>query len=303
MRIFQFYLHIPFLCFLLYNKEKSGFVSNWEKGGFSMKNLRRMLACGLLFSQLFCGQAWAAEVHTPCYRSSVDTENSDFDKGDWKYKFTADFGQEAVLKDGEKHTFLIINGGLSAEHIIIENGRAFMELGALCDALGLQREEVKDAALYGKTICVENEIYVPVRAFATQLGATVTYGMQEVMPMGNPCINLDNRAQKITKEAAVQNVKEKLQIYYPMFQKSESYQKLTPYVGEMQTEFQKLQCVDETASFWVIKGVRLFLVDKATGEIYYKLGESNTGSGSYIETVGKLEETYENLFENMLLCG
>ena len=56
-------------------------------------------------------------------------------------------------------------------------------------------------------------------------------------------------------------------------------------------------------SFWVIKGVRLFLVDKATGEIYYKLGESGTGSGSYIETVGKLEETYENLFENMLLCG
>ena len=82
-----------------------------------------------------------------------------------------------------------------------------------------------------------------------------------------------------------------------MFQKSESYQKLTPYVGEMQTEFQKLQCVDETASFWIIKGMCLFFVDKATGEIYYKLGESNTGSGSYIETVGKLEETYENLFE------
>ena len=162
-----------------------------------MKNLRRMLACGLLLSQLFCGQAWAAEVHTPCYRNSVDTENSDFDKGEWKYRFTADSGQETVLTEGEKHTFLIINGGLSAEHIIIENGRAFMELGALCDALGLQREEVKDMALSGKTICVENEIYVPVRAFATQLGATVTYGMQEVMPMGNPCINLDNRAQKI----------------------------------------------------------------------------------------------------------
>ena len=268
-----------------------------------MKNLRRMLACGLLLSQLFCGQAWAAEVHTPCYRNSVDTENSDFDKGEWKYRFTADSGQETVLTEGEKHTFLIINGGLSAEHIIIENGRAFMELGALCDALGLQREEVKDMALSGKTICVENEIYVPVRAFATQLGATVTYGMQEVMPMGNPCINLDNRAQKITKETAVQNVKEKLQLYDLMFRKSKSYQKLTPYVGEMQTEFQKLQCVDETASFWVIKGVRLFLVDKATGEIYYKLGESGTGSGSYIETIGKLEETYEDLFENMLLYG
>ena len=112
MRIFQFYLHIPFLCFLLYNK-KSGFVSNWGKGGFSMKNLRRMLACGLLFSQLFCGQAWAAEVHTPSYRNSVDTENSDFDKGDWKYKFTADFGQEAVLTIWLSRSLWMQSGKLS----------------------------------------------------------------------------------------------------------------------------------------------------------------------------------------------
>ncbi len=63
----------------------------------------------------------------PAIGHSVDTENSDFDKGEWKYRFTADSGQETVLTDGEKHTFLIINGGLSAEHIIIENGRAFMD--------------------------------------------------------------------------------------------------------------------------------------------------------------------------------
>lgn len=264
---------------------------------------KRILVCGLLFSQLFCGQAWAAEGNTPCYRNSVDTENSDFETGAWKYRFTADAGQETLLAEGEKHTFLIINGGLSAEHVIIENGRAFMEFGTLCDALGLEREEVKDIALAGRTIRVQDEIYVPMRAFAAQFGATVTYGMQEIMPMGNPCIDLDNREQKITKETAVQKVKEKLQVYYPMFQKSEAYQKLTPYVGEMQTEFENLQCVDETASFWVIKGARLFLVDKTTGEIYYKLGENSAGSGSYMEMVEKLDETYENLFENILLRG
>lgn len=268
-----------------------------------MKFPRRILICGILFSQLFGGQAWAAEGNTPCYRNSVDTENSDFETGAWKYRFTADAGQEAVLADGEKHTFLIINGGLSAERVIIENGRAFMEFGALCDALGLQSEEGKDIALAGKTIRVKDEIYVPVRAFAAQLGATVTYGMQEVLPMGNPCINLDNREQKITKETAVQNVKEKLQAYFSMFQKSETYQELIPYAGEMQMEFEDLQCVDETASFWVIKGARLFLVDKTTGEIYYKLGENSAGSGSYMETVGKLDEVYENLFENILVRG
>ncbi len=40
----------------------------------------------------FTAFLWAgmgAEVHTPCYRNSVDTENSDFDKGEWKYRFTA----------------------------------------------------------------------------------------------------------------------------------------------------------------------------------------------------------------------
>ena len=83
-----------------------------------MKNLRRMLACGLLLSQLFCGQAWAAEVHTPCYRNSVDTENSDFDKGEWKYRFTADSGQETVLTDGEKHIDqLIAASGIPAARI------------------------------------------------------------------------------------------------------------------------------------------------------------------------------------------
>ena len=98
--------------------------------------------------------------------------------GEWKYRFIMDSWAGDQLTEGEKHTFLIINGGLSAEHIIIENGRAFMELGALCDALGLQREEVKDMALFRQDNLRENEIYVPVRAFATQLGATVTYGMQ-----------------------------------------------------------------------------------------------------------------------------
>ena len=113
------------------------------------------------------------------YTCSVDINNCE--------KIVINGGSfESALTDLKRTTEIIINGGLSAEHIIIENGRAFMELGALCDALGLQREEVKDMALSGKTICVENEIYVPVRAFATQLGATVTYGMQEVMPMGNP---------------------------------------------------------------------------------------------------------------------
>ena len=64
MRIFQFYLHIPFLCFLLYNKEKSGFVSNWEKGGFLMKNLRWMLASVVVtrstkISSVFTAFLWA----------------------------------------------------------------------------------------------------------------------------------------------------------------------------------------------------------------------------------------------------
>lgn len=118
-----------------------------KERGFFDEEFKKDVGLRLLLSQLFCGQAWAAEVHTPCYRNSVDTENSDFDKGEWKYRFTADSGQETVLTEGEKHTFLIINGGLSAEHIIIEKRTCLHGAGALCDALGLQREEVKDMAL------------------------------------------------------------------------------------------------------------------------------------------------------------
>ncbi len=52
---------------------------------------KRILACGLLVSQLFCGQAWAAEIHTPCYRNSVDTENSDFENGAWNRRTKLQF--------------------------------------------------------------------------------------------------------------------------------------------------------------------------------------------------------------------
>lgn len=300
--------------------------------GFIMKFFgKRIVVCGLLFSQVFCGQVWANEKNNICYQNCVDIENSDFYTGEWKYKFTSSSGYKVMLEEGEKHTFLIINGSLSTEDIIIENGRAFIELKALCSALGLRVSENEKmmivendsdvvtvnrktleimkngVALDGKGVYVNHEIYIPVRCFSTSFGASVTYSLQKIMPMGNPFINIESRDGKVSREMAVNIVKEKMQEYFQQFQLSDTYKNLISYneLGktQMQEIMKDINFVDETAGFWIVGGSRLFLVDKVTGIIYYKTGDAKAGHGSYIETIGKLDETYEDLFENILIYG
>lgn len=292
---------------------------------------KRIVVCGLLFSQVFCGQAWANERNNICYQNNVDMENSDFYTGEWKYKFTSSSGFKVMLEEGKKHIFLIINGRLFAEDIIIENERAFIELKTLCSALGLHVSENKKmiivendsdivtvnletleimkngVALDSKGIYANHEIYIPVRSFSVSFGASVTYSLQKIMPMGNPFINIENRDRKISREIAVNSVKEKTQKYFQQFQLSNAYKNLIPYneIGntQIQEKIKDIRFVDETASFWIVGGSQLFLVDKVVGTIYYKTGDEKVGHGSYIETIGKLDETYEDLFKNILLYG
>lgn len=290
-----------------------------------------IVVCGLLVSQIFSGLAWANEKNDICYQNTVDIENSDFDAGKWNYVFTSSSGFQVMLEEGKKHIFLIINGSLFAEDIIMENGCAFMELRALCSALGLRVSEnekrlivengsaivtvdrktlaiMKNGeALDSKGRYVNREIYIPVRGFSTALGASVTYGLQKIMPMGNPFITIENRDRTISQERAVNSVKEKMQEYFQQFQLSNTYKNLLSYHAaenvQLQEKMKHIRFVDETAGFWIVGGPRLFLVDKAVGTVYYKTGDAKAGHGSYLEAIGKLDETYEDLFENIFLYG
>lgn len=285
---------------------------------------------GILFSQIFCCPVLASEItNGPCYQNIVDTENSNFEEGEWKYKFTSSSGGNVILAEGEKHTFLVINGGISSEKIVIENGRAYIGLDGICRELNLSKEETEDAVTVGNSLnrvildkrslllkkgneslgikgrIVGDEICVPVREFSEMFHAAVTYNTA-MMPLFNPMVNIDNREKGVSKEQALRNAKQKLQEYDQEFEPKHTYRDKAVMDGTMrqiQDGIDHMQCVGETASFWLLKGPCLLFVDKATGEIYYKTGTGKAGHGSYMETVQNLAGSAEALFDYIVISG
>ncbi len=68
-----------------------------------MKQFKKIITTVILCSQILT-QVWANEVvQTPCYINIVDVENSDFENGNWKYKFTASDSTSLTLEEGQKH--------------------------------------------------------------------------------------------------------------------------------------------------------------------------------------------------------
>lgn len=54
---------------------------------------------------------------------------------------------------------------------------------------------------------------------------------------------------------------------------------------------------------WIIDAPYLLLVDKTTGEIYYKTGHGNAGHGSYVEMIDKVNTNVTDFFEFILNHG
>lgn len=291
---------------------------------------KRAAVCGILLSQIFCIQALAGEnTNIPCYQTTVDTETSNFEEGVWKYKFTSSSEGNMILEEGKKHMFLVINGGISSEKIVIENGRAYIGLDVICRELNLSKEETEDAITVGnsqnrvildkkslllkkgsenlgiKGRSIDNEIYVPVREFSEMFHAVVTYST-DMMPLLNPMVNIDNREKDVSKEQALLDAKQKLQEYYQEFEPMHTYEDKALMDGAMrqiQDGIDHMQVIGETASFWLLKGPCLLFVDKATGAIYYKTGNGKAGHGSYMEIVQSLDGNADALFDYIVISG
>ena len=289
-----------------------------------MKQFKKIITTVILCSQ-FLTQVWANEaVQTPCYINTVDVENSDFENGNWKYQFTASDGTSLTLKEGQKHTFLIINGKISSENVVIQNDISFVSLEGICKELHLQKEENKNSIKNGldtvtiehsltvkknneilpiKAIYIKNEIYVPLKEFVTALNGTVSYTTKEVMPLYNPLICIDTREQKITKEQALQTTKQKMNQCYQNFLLEQKNNNANETLIQIQQKINTMQCIEDMASFWIIDAPYLLLVDKATGEIYYKTGHGNAGHGSYIEMIDKVDTNVTDFFEYVINHG
>ena len=105
-----------------------------------MKQFKKIITTVILCSQILT-QVWANEVvQAPCYINTVDIVNSDFENGNWKYQFTASDGTSLTLEEGQKHTFLIVNGKLYSENVVIQNDISFVSLEGICKELNLQKE-------------------------------------------------------------------------------------------------------------------------------------------------------------------
>lgn len=289
-----------------------------------MKQFKKIIATTILCSQ-FLTQVWANEaVQTPCYINIVDVENSDFENGIWKYQFAASAGTSLTLEEGQKHTFLIINGKISFENVVIQNDISFISLEGICKELNLQKEENKNSIKNGldtvtiehsltvkknneilptKAIYVENEIYVPLKEFVTALNGAVSYTTKEIMPLYNPLICIDTREQKVTKEQALQMAKQKMNQCYQNFLLEQKNDTANEMLIQIQQKINTMQCIEDTASFWIIDAPYLLLVDKTTGEIYYKTGHGNAGHGSYVEMIDKVNTNVTNFFEYVINHG
>ena len=240
---------------------------------------KKIFICGILFSQVFCTQAWAGEeVNSICYQNTIDTENSNFDEGLWKYKFEASAGENVILEEGEKHTFLIINGSISSEDIVIKNARSYIELKGICRELDLPIKEANEhiiiengsdiVVLEKKSLMMEknkerldmkgmvigDEVYVPIRGFAALFNISVSYSRSNIMPMYNPLINIESRERSISKDQALQIAKKKMQEYYQLFESNNPNEDKDSYnsIQNMQIHeaINNIQYIDETASFW-----------------------------------------------------
>lgn len=292
---------------------------------------KRAAIFAILLSQTFRIQALAGEnTCIPCYQTTVDTENSNFEEGVWKYKFTSSSGENVILEEGKKHTFLVINGGISSEKIVIEDGRAYIGLDGICRQLGLSKRETEDAITIENNInriildkkslllrkgnenlgikgkVVDNEIFVPIRDFSEMFLAAVTYSKAGMMPLFNPLVNIDNREKGIAKEQALQIAEQKMQEYCRKFEPKHIY-KDKALIDDMMLQIQEgidhMQYIGETASFWLLKGPCLLFVDKSTGAIYYKTGNGKAGHGSYLETVWNLDGNADTLFDHIIVSG
>ena len=295
---------------------------------------KRAAACGILFSQIFCCPVLASEItNGPCYQNIVDTENSNFEEGEWKYRFTSSSGGNVILAEGEKHTFLVINGGISSEKIVIENGRAYIGLDGICREFNLSKEETEDAITVENSLnrvildkksllfkkgnkslgikgrSIDNEIYVPVREFSEMFHAAVTYST-DMMPLFNPMVNIDNRDKGVSKEQAgvlaLLDAKQMLQEYDQEFELKHSYEDkalMDEMMLQIQKEIDDMQVIGETASFWLLKGPCLLFVNKSTGDIYYKTGNGKAGHGSYMETIQDLDGSTDELFDYLVISG
>ncbi|MFM1650542.1 stalk domain-containing protein [Brevibacillus sp. B_LB10_24] len=268
------------------------------------------------------------------YLCTIDAERTDFENGEyWLQKITYENGATTVINEADTFTFLMINSNFIPNvDIRIENGHSLVPIRLITEELGgqvnwdakksaeilYQNKKMtltagdKHAVIDGKTVVLpvaakilENKLYVPLRPVADAFHMDVSYN-SGIMPLDNPLISIDTREKNVTREEAVQIARAAMEKAYSTFLKNDTYvngsDTANKVLAEIRQKIESIEYQDESAGYWILSGPYKILVDKSTGELFFKVGQSHVG-GSYVESMYRVDENDRNIFVGGYFAG
>ncbi|WP_394267377.1 hypothetical protein [Anaerotignum sp.] len=271
------------------------------------------LACIMLWQTPVFG-AEQEEMTPPEYRCTINNTDEDYESGDWKYGFTVEEEPLFDLKEGEKHVFLLCDGKYVDAPVLIAKDTAYVPLWVLINDMGFELREEGNGLLLvrgnqkltvsSKDSTLDTSKMLPLRDVSEALGAEVTYMRKGVMPLENPLISVDFRETVLTEEEALEKAKNIL-ISCLKAQEEQGYIHVdTPVNPEITrkiaADIDSLHLSEEVmAGYYLFEGMEYLpyiLVEKSTGEMYWKSGFGDAGHGSYAEGIWKIQEGDPELF-------
>lgn len=294
---------------------------------FVLCTLFAVLVPFIVFGQINKNNTW--------YHSTVDAELTDFKKGKyWIEKITYENGATTSINPVDRFTFIMINNNfIPNANIKIKNGYSLVPIRLITEELGGQVEwDAKKsvstivynnnkiilktgdttAVINDKTVIlpiaaqiIGNRMYVPLRAVAETFG-TVNYNIG-VMPFGNPLISIDTRTKNVTKEKAVKLAVDAMKQAYTTFLKNDNYvndsDNSNKELAEITQKIDHIAYKNELAGYWILTGPYEILVDKSTGNIFFKYGTGDGGGGSYSEGISPVDVNEIDVFTRGYFAG
>jgi hypothetical protein len=269
------------------------------------------------------------------YHSTIDSKLTDFNNGKyWIEKITYENGTTTSINPVDRFTFLMINNSFIPNvDIKNKNGYSLVPIRLITEELGgLVEWDAKksvstivynnnkiilkagdtNVVINGKTVTipiaaqiVDNRMYVPLRAVAETFGV-VSYNIG-VMPFGNPLISIDTRTKNVTKEEAVKLAVDAMKQAYTTFLKNDKYvngsDSSNKALAEIKQKMDNIGYKYESAGYWILTGPYEILVDKSTGNLFFKYGTGTKVGGSYSEGIFPVDVNDIDVFVGGYFAG
>lgn len=272
------------------------------------------------------------------YKCTIDFDLTDFKDGKhWIQKVTYDNGETTTINPVDRFTFLMINNNF-VPNVDIKNvdGHSLVSIRLISEELGgqVRWDPKKNAAsieyknnkimmnagnrnvtINGKITVpstasqiINGRMYVPLRAVTEAFGVDINYNVNGIMPFGNPLISIDSREKNVTKEEAVKLAHNSMEQAYKVFIETNEYvngsDSSNETLARIRQKIDNVKYKDELAGYWILEGPYEILVDKSTGDLFFKYGTGKDGeNGSYFEGIYAIDVNDTHIFTRGYFAG